>query len=195
MKKERSDTKQQTTHRGRRSTAALQRRKQRRDALTTGTAQPSVAQGREEGAKCNSSQQPTSGSCKADLQPLVFEATEFTLVHCNLNCCTAKHMAELHGHLKLLDYPAFVALNETKLDSCTPDSEVKLENYTLVARRDRPEENKPKRRKKRLATGCGGGGVALYARTDCTTSVVLLEHSTTHERTWLTVHTLSLIHI
>ena len=54
-------------------------------------------------------------------------------------------MAELHGHLKLLDYPAFVALNETKLDSCTPDSEVKLENYTLVARRDRPEENKPKR--------------------------------------------------
>ena len=98
-------------------------------------------------------------------------------------------MAELHGHLKLLDYPAFVALNETKLDSSTPDSEVKLENYTLVARRDRPEENKPKRRKKRLATGCGGGGVALYARTDCTTSVVLLEHSTTHERTWLTVHT------
>ena len=56
-------------------------------------------------------------------------------------------MAELHGHLKLLDYPAFVALNETKLDSSTPDSEVKLENYTLVARRDRPEENKPKRRK------------------------------------------------
>ena len=71
-------------------------------------------------------------------------------------------MAELHLHLELLNFPAFVALNETKLDKSTADSEVKLENYTLVARRDRPEENKPKRRKKRLATGCGGEGVASY---------------------------------
>ena len=185
MRTERSDANasNRKAHRGRRSEAALLRRKQPRDEPTH-KKRPLAKQRDSQGTY------PSSGSCKAESTPLEFEAVDFTLVHCNLNGCTAKHMAELHAHLQLLDFPAFVALNETKLDSNTPDSQVRLENYTLVARRDRTETKEKKSRKKKVqAMGCGGGGVALFARNDCATSVVLLQNSATHERSWLTVHT------
>ena len=168
MKKERSDTKHKATHRGRRSTAALSKRRQRRDEPTSNTAD-----------RANNSPadfSPASGeSCEADSAPLVFETTEFTLVHCNLNGCTAKHMAELHGHLQLLNFPAFVALNETKLTEETTDAELALTNYVLVSRRDRVDR--------------GGGGVALFVHDSAASSVVLLEHSKEDERSWHLVHT------
>ena len=99
-------------------------------------------------------------------------------------------MTELNGHLELLDFPAFVALNETKLDKATPDTKLKLINYVLVSRRDRREDRKAnKKALKRRGEGQGGGGVALFARRDCASSMVFLEHSETHERSWHTVHT------
>ena len=61
----------------------------------------------------------------------------FTLLHCNLNGYTLKKKGELHAHLALLNFPTFVALNETKLDRSTEN--LTLDNYTLVSRRDRAE--------------------------------------------------------
>ena len=74
-----------------------------------------------------------SEPCKADSEPFAFETTKFTLVHCNINGCTAKHMAELNAHLQLLSFPIFVALNESKLDEATTDAKLKLTKYVLVA--------------------------------------------------------------
>ena len=98
-------------------------------------------------------------------------------------------MTELNGHLQILNFSAFVALNETKLDKGTPDGKLVLTNYVLVSRRDRREDSKACKKAKRTREANSGGGIALFARKNCASSVVLLEHSETHERSWHTVHT------
>ena len=123
---------------------------------------------------------PGGGSSKADAKPPVFDTLDFTLLHCNVNGFTQKRRGELHAHLASLNYPTFVALNETKLDQSTES--LTLDNYVLVSRRDRQEGQRPTKTRH-------GGGVALFARTDCASTVVLLEHSGTHERSWHLVHT------
>ena len=67
-------------------------------------------------------------------------------------------------------------LNETFLNEETADNKLLLEGYTLVARKDRPDNS-------------AWGGVLAFARTGLEERVVLLETSETHERVWLAVHT------
>ena len=81
--------------------------------------------------------------------------------------------AELLVHLQLLDWPTFVALNETLLDESSPAT---LEGYVLLSRRDRSDGRK-------------GGGILLFAKEDVAASAVLLKHSEDDERSWHTVHT------
>ena len=166
MKTERSDaSNKRRYHRGRRSKDAEARRTLKRETVKTEPLTQQVSP-------------PGGGACEAAATPPAFDTLDFTLVHCNVNGFTEKKKGELYAHLALLDFPLFVALNETKLDQSTES--VKLEGYVLVSRRDRENQRATKK--------SHGGGVALFARADCASRVVLLEHSATHERSWHLVH-------
>ena len=84
------------------------------------------------------------------------------------------HTAALTAHLRLLQRkPELVCVTETHLDKA--GEAAKLEEYDLVARRDRE--------------GKGGGGVCVFALKTVSKQVVLLERSETSERLWVAVHT------
>jgi len=100
-----------------------------------------------------------------------------TLAHVNVNGLTTKHLAELVIHLGLLNLPIFVALTETKLDKTTKS--IIIPGYSLVSRRDRSHNGDSR----------GGGGIALFARTDFVMCVATLQHSDFNECTWHVVHT------
>ena len=168
----RPDAKLRRSHCRRRSAEVFQRRQLRRDELHN------IKEDTEPPAKQQGSF-PSGGGQAALTTPL--EGIEdFTLVLCNLDGYNLRKRGELHAHLSLLNFPMFVAVNETKLDKSTEN--FSLENYILVSRRDGREGQRATKKRH-------GGGVALFVRTDCAATVTLPEHSETHERSWHLVHT------
>ena len=92
----------------------------------------------------------------------------------NLNVCgfyTHSHLID--ALVSLHDFPEFVALTETHLSKKV--KAIKLSNYELVSRRDRPDQR-------------GYGGVALFARHDVHENIVLIKESPALELTWHTLH-------
>ena len=161
---ETSKTCSRTRRRGPRSLASRLRRAGktvlRRDTLSDGLdAQPILSP-------------KDSDLCQPRSTPS-FEETMFTLFHTNIQGFTTNQV-HLLTHLEFLNYPTFVALNETMLDEST--EHLRLPGYVLVARRDRQDGRK-------------GGGVALFVHKSFSSSVVLLEKSALDERCWFLLHT------
>ena len=95
-----------------------------------------------------------------------FQPTSFTVFHSNIQGFTS-HQVRLLICLEQLNWPTFVTLNETLLDTST--EYLRLPGYVLVSRRDRRDGRK-------------GGGTAFFVHKSCAASVVLLEHSEEDER-------------
>ena len=84
--------------------------------------------------------------------------------------------AEVAARVQLAEEkPDLILLNETFLDKSTADNQVKLEGYTLVARRDRTDDS-------------GWGGVAVFAKESLANRVVLVHTAEEEERLWLVLH-------
>ena len=75
--------------------------------------------------------------------------------------------------LSVNHFPEFVAITETHLTKTI--DELKLSNYMLVSRRDRPDQR-------------GWGGIALFARYDVHANIVHLKDSEDLELSWHTLH-------
>ncbi len=99
-------------------------------------------------------------------------STKFRLFHLNVNGLDA-HLALLDALLAQHFFAEFVAITETHLDKSI--EALKLSNYELVSRRDRPDQR-------------GWGGIALYARWDVHQNIVRTRDSDTLELAWHTLH-------
>ena len=96
-----------------------------------------------------------------------------SVLHLNLRGYLT-HIAEVTALLRSLPCkPTLVTLNETFLTKAIPD--IKLEGYTLLARRDRGDQ--------------WGGGVAVFVIAEQFANASVVEISETAERIWVIVHT------
>ena len=103
------------------------------------------------------------------------EAT-FTVWHVNVRGWRSKE-AVLNARLRLAQRkPQVLCVNESFLDKSVKNTALNLEEYELVARRDREDNS-------------AWGGVLVFAHKEVYNSVVLLHTSETAERVWLTLHT------
>ena len=66
-------------------------------------------------------------------------------------------------------------LKETFLDSSVTDDAYTLGGYVLVSKRDRHD-------------GWRGGGILCFAAREVSAQIILCEHITNFERSWLTIH-------
>ena len=103
------------------------------------------------------------------LQPI---EAKFRIFHLNVNDLDS-HLDLFDTLLSLHDFPEFVAITETHLAKSV--GVIRLSNYELVSRRDRPDQR-------------GWGGIALYARLDVHLQIAHIGDSEALELSWHTLH-------